>query len=927
MITMIWSQLRRRLWRSSALFAAILLATTGFTVLTGTVNTSRLQVTGEVDANFRGAYDILVRPQGARTAIEDERELVAPNQLSGTYGGITVDQYRAIQEIQDVEIAAPIATLGTTTVVDWAPVDLTELVDRSKTRQLIRLDPAFLADRGLSRSTRVSHYVYVTRRPLIAMESDDGSIVRFRDGTVRRSETHCGLYPIEVAEDGTKRRLCGAGLPHTAGSQITDDKAPGFTVFHLLPDGRFQQAAHTGGGGLHMQDFPAQDRLLVGMLWPVTAGVAAIDPDAEARLLGLDEAVVSGRYLRPSDASSDEAGRTLVPALTARQPQVDETLSVTASLVDDALTSGLPGTAGDVLHHRLGSAHGTGLGTVRVDAQPLRPDVVNGVPAIATTVLVHSAPPRYEGSPDGVLRPAASAPQPEQWTNNLRIGSGAWSGFIHDTAFRAATPAGTGDTRLLIDPVGVFDPRRLTEFSQLSRVPLETYQAPGATGADAASRELLGDRPLAPSSNPQGYLASSPQIILTLDALPGIIGPQRARDAISAVRVRVADVRTLDELTRERIRRIAEQISTTTGLDVDITVGSSLQPMTVDLAAGTLGRPRLRLTELWSSKGVAVAIMEAIDRKSVLLFGLILVVCVLFLANATTAAVRDRRRELAVLACVGWPRHRLAALVTGEVALVGLAAGLVSAGLALPLSRAVDVPAGTAQALVAVPLALLLAIVSAVVPAVQAARSHPGTALAPLVSPVRRARRSRIGHTVLSAALRNTRRRPGRTLPAAAAVALGVGAFTTLLTLTWVFHGNATGTLLGDAVSLRVRAVDTVAVAATLVLAVLALADVLYLNVRERSAELATLQAAGWSDGALTRLIAYEGLLIGAAGALVGAGAGLFFVDRFAAVVPASAVAVTVAAALAGVVLSGLAAVLPALSVRRLRLSALLAQE
>ncbi len=99
------------------------------------------------------------------------------------------------------------------------------------------------------------------------------------------------------------------------------------------------------------------------------------------------------------------------------------------------------------------------------------------------------------------------------------------------------------------------------------------------------------------------------------------------------------------------------------GLDVDITIGSSFQPQTVDLAAGKFGRPELRLTEGWTLKGVGVAIIKAVDRKSLVLFVLILVVCALFLVNAVTAAVRERRRELAVLACLGWRRRRLAALI------------------------------------------------------------------------------------------------------------------------------------------------------------------------------------------------------------------------------------------------------------------------
>ena len=87
-----------------------------------------------------------------------------------------------------------------------------------------------------------------------------------------------------------------------------------------------------------------------------------------------------------------------------------------------------------------------------------------------------------------------------------------------------------------------------------------------------------------------------------------------------------------------------------TGLDVDITIGSSPSAQSVVLPAGTYGRPELTLSERWSRKGVAVAIVAAADRKSLLLLGLVLLVCVMFLGNAVAAAVRDRRRELGVLA-------------------------------------------------------------------------------------------------------------------------------------------------------------------------------------------------------------------------------------------------------------------------------------
>ena len=78
-------------------------------------------------------------------------------------------------------------------------------------------------------------------------------------------------------------------------------------------------------------------------------------------------------------------------------------------------------------------------------------------------------------------------------------------------------------------------------------------------------------------------------------------------------------------------------------------------------------------------KGVAVAILTAIDKNSLVLFALILIVCVLFVANSASAAIRGRRRELGVLACLGWTRPRLFTAVLGELAAIGLAAGLLGA--------------------------------------------------------------------------------------------------------------------------------------------------------------------------------------------------------------------------------------------------------
>lgn len=81
---------------------------------------------------------------------------------------------------------------------------------------------------------------------------------------------------------------------------------------------------------------------------------------------------------------------------------------------------------------------------------------------------------------------------------------------------------------------------------------------------------------------------------------------------MSSVRVRAAGITGLDSVAREKIRQVAEQIRSETGLDVDITIGSSLQNRQIDLPATQSGTPPLQLNERWTKKGVAVAISTLI---------------------------------------------------------------------------------------------------------------------------------------------------------------------------------------------------------------------------------------------------------------------------------------------------------------------------
>jgi hypothetical protein len=117
---------------------------------------------GTVSANFKAAYDILVRPKGARTALESKTGTVQPDFLSGLYGGITMAQYRQIQQVPGVQVAAPIAMAG------YAELNASRFVPVPKGalagsgRQLFRISTTYVNDNGASRVTQPPQYLYVT---------------------------------------------------------------------------------------------------------------------------------------------------------------------------------------------------------------------------------------------------------------------------------------------------------------------------------------------------------------------------------------------------------------------------------------------------------------------------------------------------------------------------------------------------------------------------------------------------------------------------------------------------------------------------------------------------------------------------------------------------------------------------------------------
>jgi hypothetical protein len=842
----------RGAWRRNLVAAAtILVAVSSFVVLTGTVATQRLQVTHEVASNFRSTYDILVRPRGSAADLEKAAGLVRPNFLTGRYGGITLAQVQQIAATPDVEVAAPVAVLGQTTRNVLMTVDVGEVLG-TRDHAMVRFSLAGTARNGTAHTSNQSGYLYLTRAPLTSVEQPGTADLAASPALV---EQHGGrpTYACLASNSGMPPRRPSVALLQQCWSAASPDAT----------------------------ERPPR----VEVLFSIPLTVQAIDPTAEVRLSGLGGAMVQGRNLNSEDSyGTDRSGPAPIEAASAVMASslpLDFQASLKVEqLPDSAITQVL--ATNDPQRRRdlvLGARPVRTIGTVTRDAaETYSKDVVPMVDGSTAAVdqsmmvLALTQPSDVAYTSMDPLRPKVVPFDADSW----RAGPGSFvpaPSSIEDTGFRRTPVVAKTDAGTFVSfrVVGTFDPARLPRPSALNEVPLETYRPSTLEGATASTRRLLGNRPLRSDLNPGGYLQSPPAILVPLKAMPLFWKSFDKLDRaapVSSVRVRVAGINGLDPLSRERIRHVAERIRAQTGLDVDITIGASLQNRRVDLPATAAGTPALSLNEQWTKKGVALTITQALDLKSLALFTIILLSAAMTLALIASATVVARRQEFAILACLGWSARRTGAMLGAELVLVGMAAGVLGAVVAWPLARVLDITATWWQVALAVPLGALLAVLPGLAAANAAGRTAPMAAFAPR-DLVQRRSRFRLTHAP-SFGLLMMSRRPGRAVLSSASVALAVASTTFLLAIVRSFHGVVVGSLLGDAVALQVRGPDLAAAVVLCCLGVTAVLTMMALSVAEDGPVFAALTAVGWRDRALTSAVITQGALVGVAGSLVG---------------------------------------------------------
>lgn len=854
--------------RSLALALGWVLPITVALLLSTAFAASRVTIHGTVEQNFRGTYDLLVRPHGARTGLEVDRGLVRPDFLDGISGGISLSQWRAIQAISEVGVAAPIEYLGYVLPGTEEPIPLSGVLPaRPGPGVLYRVSVSWTAHHGLD--------VYPPQQVYVLFVSPG---------------TDCsgmGLVPPDVSPEQWQ------------------SPPPRLVCFEVTNSGGTPSYRPARGSEIAVVQ---SGRLYVRLIYQVPFLVAAIDPVEEDKLVGLAAAQVSGEPLKANETYDTYTSTgavpirgSVVPVIVSARPHLDETLQLRAAAVQlpnepvESLLDRLRGWAGppypgpNDAYRTVTKAAATPTGSrsevtvaqlyspvVERLLHPADPDAVH----VAVLQYITTSPVQYHQGRDHHLVPVMVVNSPAVLSPTAGISAppienafGQYRTLTSHDVVLNSIGAGAGAVRVQ----GTFDADLLNPSSGLGRVSLDGYFPPTAAPGDAATRALLGGQPYGPTRNLGGVISQPPLMLTTLTAAQGLTSPEYYHGAnheapISAIRVRVAGITTFDQATSDRVSAIAAEIIRRTGLDVDVVLGSSLAPQLIDLRSAVDKRP-LVLEQGWSKKGVALTVLGAIDRTSVALTVLVLLSGGLFVLNTVATAMRARRRELATLSCLGWRRWHLLSVSVGTLAVIGALAGGVSAALAYVVAWLVGLSLSPWLAAAAIPTAIVMACLVGAIPAWRTAGVEPVQALDPAGGAARRNVRTRAG-SVIRLGITNIRRSPGRATATSAGLAVAVAGATILSALSNTFTSTVSGSLLGNLSAEQARGVELAATVVVLGLGAAAVADVVYLNMLDRRAELATLRACGWPQAALRTLLLSEAWAVTLLGCLVGAVAG-----------------------------------------------------
>lgn len=846
----------------------------GLSTFAAAAQTSETNANIQVSQHWRGAYDILVRPASASQQAENHENLVEGNYLDVPAGGITLDQYDVIKSLSDVDVAAPVATVGyihnMMGTVNW---DFTPEFGTLYRLEITLSQGEHLIDQQVAYTAQIRQY-----GPDSSGEEKYAAYYNY------------GSSPILISGEG--RILAYMG-----------DLPPLWTLV-------------TGIDPEQESKLVGLDKAVHGDPLPTNFGYE-VDSSTHEKSAAIPVWINERSFL-------DLNAHVKIETAAMSDPQSIETIANSSSMED-------PQTS-QQLQHFFDSLPGEIVQDQTIDfdraMQPLRqlsfllsPDrpvkiAPEGVYfSTGTEILLYPSQIDYK-----ISQPVPMSPEMPTFEIDSR---GQWGKMVEPTyealfgdwdrptkaqvpsdspIYRILTPYKTPPTQLKI--YGTYDFERLgITQDPLSYVPLGIYEPPQAVLRYDTHGNPVNAQILKPDLNPGGFIPGPPLALTTLQGAQYLTGRE---DFIDAIRVRVKNVDAYTPNNLEKIERVAQDIVNRTGLQVNIVAGSSPQKVLVKVP--DLGY----VEERWTTLGTTLSITNGINAANSSLLGCMLLCATLFIVNGSQVSILGRRSEIGLLKVVGWRTVQIRNYLLRDSLRIGLVAsvfaGLLSVVLILSLSLTLNL-----WVILGVTLAAPLLYLGASLPAINGAAS--GTPVKTLVLGevnVHRHDKHSVRISFPALAWRELMGYRVRSFFSLSILGVGIALAYLVIGVVIGLQGKLQLTLLGESVVLRIHRYHILMIIAALSMGVLAIIENLHAGVVSRRNSFPLLLALGWRRKDIFRVVLWEGLILGFLGGLIGIALGYLILVLLNASLPANLLIIYPVLLLGAMILGGLSSLYPA---------------
>lgn len=791
-----------------------LLISGGLSTLIGLSETNKGTVINSLQKKWTASYDIVVRPKGAKSITEKDN-LFDPNYLSGITGGISLEDYKKIKNIPDIEIAAPISMIG------FTGFDVLFKNIETKEPGIYRLTTTTNDFNGLN-TTSQTFVNYFSK----------------------------GMYDLPTPEIYKKYGIVGFDNKLTSYSRVL---------------------------------------------------LAAIDPEQEAKLVGIDKSIVpiNGKksYFSKDDMISSyslselgftgiKAKETSFPVIISNSSFLNQTFNFKIEKLDVPYSD--PGTrlqsleivgknGGEKYLKTLSSLETKTFTYTSNEALQLLIGNLSGIdPKTGKSKSSYSSKnvdlSSILSEQTGPLKYISiKSPFPDRWNQAFQVvpyeGKTPILGGYTYRKPQLTDPSLRNNPRLKPYFIGFYDPKKLKiSKDPENELPMETYKIPTAKWVlNNKQQPVNPPKMMIPTSNIYDYLMQAPTMLTTIDAAKQILGDK----PISAIRIKVKNVNTLNEKSQTKLKSVAKEIERETGLDTDITLGSSPQPALINI-------PKVRnhealgwIEQSWIKIGAAISIFKETKLGYTGIIICNILVAMIYVFSTSLVSYLSRKQEFAVLLALGWKPRQLKSILMLESLLIGIFVTIVTLVVQFVFSFTNTDTFSIANVLLISFFVLLIYLIGPIVPSLLIDKIQPSHVMRTGENSTKGKRilmtkgiLSMVFNTVLGKFLRN--------LVSIIAIALPTSLLILFLYVSIRLKGVLYTSWLGQYVSMEIGTTHYVAVTISLIISILTTTEILWQNIKERSNEISLLKALGWKNKYIRITVLIEGAVLGLFGGIIG---------------------------------------------------------